>query len=71
MTKLTPEEVQEHKKRIKSIRDRAARAKDRYYGEDITLKKLKSIEKEVRKEENDYLRDSGIILYFGNLFKVS
>ena len=71
MIKLTEGEVKLHQIRLKQIRDRLERAKVKFANEDITLKKLKSIKKEVAEEEVTYLRETGIIYYFGSLFKVT
>lgn len=69
MRKMTWEEVQEHQKNIKQIRDRALRARARYVNGDITVKKLKLVNREVREEEATYIQTSGVLLYFGQLFK--
>lgn len=68
MRRLTKEEIKAHTERIKFIRARATRAKSRHESADITRKKLSRITEEVSAEESEYLRGSGIILYFGNYF---
>lgn len=69
MILLTEEERNTHRTTIRRIRDKAVRAKEKYCNGDITTKKLKLIEKTVREEEIDYIKTSGVILYYGKLFK--
>lgn len=69
MILLTDEEKAEHTAKIKKIREKAIRARSRFCDGDITVKKLKIVEKAVKAEEQEYLNNSKVILYYGNLFR--
>lgn len=69
MNKLTKEEAKAHKDKLKQIRDRSIRARQRLIDGDITMKKMGNILREVKEEEFNYIRESQVFLYFGQLFK--
>lgn len=71
MIKMTAEEVKDHHAKIKQIRSRVNRANEKYAEGDITKKKWEKIRKEVKEEEAEYVKTSGVILYFGNYFRGS
>lgn len=68
MRKMTAEEVKAHNQRIKAFREKSAKITDRYNFGDITKKKWEETRKAIKEEENDYIRQSGIIMYYGQLF---
>lgn len=69
MIKMTAEEVKAHHLKIKQIRNRVTRANEKYSEGDITKKKWEKVRKEVKEEEAEYVKSSGVILYFGNYFR--
>jgi len=68
MRKLTEIEIIAHKAKIKQCREKAAKAKIKFCDGDITVKKMYRVIKESQQEEAEYIRKSGVILYFGKLF---
>lgn len=71
MIELTTEEVKAHQKKIRDIREKASRATMKFNDGDITKKKWQKVREEVKEEEAEFIKTSGVILYFGKMFRAS
>lgn len=69
MREMTREEITAHKKKLEQIRSKTDRARNRWEEGLIGQKKFYQTKDMADKEETEYLKTSGIFLYFGKLFK--
>lgn len=58
-----------HDQALKKFEDKKRKIDQKFCNGDITMKKRNASLAELKKEQTDYTQTSGIIQYFGKLFK--
>jgi hypothetical protein len=71
MKKMTPEEIKQHRKEIAKFNKKMARVDAKLEEGDIGLKKALTLRRSLREECEVFIRESGVIMYYGTYFRAS